>query len=172
MKTQPTRIKQLLAAGVLAAIAAAGVTTTATAKDNGKIKADKMIGVPATMTRAAGNIRGIDGGGLPWGIGEAEVSVKASGKVEVEFQDLVFVAGDNTGKNTIPSMAVVVSCLDADNHPVNVKSDPFPVTVATATDPGGDGEFEGRLTLPSPCFAPIVMITNATGAAWFAVDGL
>jgi hypothetical protein len=168
MKTKRT----IVSAIALAAVALTGVTTTAIAKDNGKVKADKMIGVPATMTGAAGNIRGVNGGGLPWSIGEAEVALKASGKLEVEFEDLVFTAGPNTGKNTIPSMAVVVSCLDATNQPVNVTTAPFPVTVATDTDPGGDGHVETRIDLPSPCFAPIVLVTNGTGAAWFAVDGL
>jgi hypothetical protein len=69
-------------------------------------------------------------------------------------------------------MAVVVSCIDAQNQPVNVTTAPFPVTVATDTDPGGDGYVETRVDLPAPCFAPIVLITNATGAVWFAVDGL
>lgn len=167
------KTKQTIASSVaLAAVALAGVTTTALAKDNGKIKSDKMIGVPATMTGPAGNIRGINGGGLSWGIGEAVVSVKASGKIDVEFENLVFTAGPNTGKNTVGSMAIVVSCLDASNQPVNVASVPFPVTVATATDPGGDADIKTRVDLPSPCFAPIVFITNAAGTAWFAVDGL
>ena len=167
------KTKQTIATSVtLAAIALAGVTTTALAKDNGKIKSDKMIGVPATMTGPAGNIRGINGPGLPWGIGEAEVSVKASGKIDVKFENLVFTAGPNNGKNTIPSMAVVVSCLNDTNQPVNVTSAPFPVTVATVNDPGGDADIKTRAEIPSPCFAPIVFITNATGAVWFAVDGL
>lgn len=167
------KTKQTIASSVaLAAVALAGITTTALAKDNGKIKSDKMIGVPAAMTGPAGNIRGINGGGLPWGIGEAEVSVKASGKIDVEFENLVFTAGPNTGKNTVGSMAVVVSCLDASNQPVNVMSSPFPVTVATANDQGGDADIKTRVELPSPCLAPIVFVTNATGAAWFAVDGL
>ncbi len=69
-------------------------------------------------------------------------------------------------------MAIVVSCLDATNLPVNLTTTPFPVTVATDTDPGGDGHVETRIALPSPCFAPIVFVTNTTGAAWFAADGL
>jgi len=165
--------KRTIASSVaIAAVALAGLTTTTLAKDSGRVRSDKMVGVPATMTGAAGNIRGIVGGGFPWTIGEAEISVSASGDIHAEFDDLVFSAGPNSGKNPIGSMAVVVSCLDADNHPVNVTSAPFPVTVASATDPGGDADVETRVTLPSPCFAPIAFITNATGVAWFAVDGL
>lgn len=168
MKAKQTIATSLAVAG----LALAGLATTASANDSGKITTDKMIGIPATMSLDAGNIRGINGGGLPWGIGEAKVSVKTSGKIDADFENLVFTAGPNSGKNTVGSMSVVVSCLDASNQPVNVKSAPFPVTVATATDPGGDADVKTSIELPSPCFAPIVFITNAAGTAWFAVDGL
>ena len=70
-------------------------------------------------------------------------------------------------------MAVVVSCLDAVNQPVNVTSAPFAVTTGTTpADPGGDADVETSVDLPSPCFAPIVFIVNAASGAWFAVDGL
>jgi len=167
-------VRSLVGCAVLASVAVTGVATSASARDTGKLKADRMLGVPTSMTGAAGAIRGVNGGGLAWGIDDAEVTLKASGKLEVEFSGLVFTDGPNTGKNTLPTMSVVVSCLDAANQPVNVLAGPFPVTVGTdpATDPGGDGEFEGRVRLPDDCFAPIVMITNAPGTGWFAVTGL
>lgn len=166
------KIRTSATAIALSAVVVTGLATTVAAKDNGKVASSRFVGVPASMTGAAGNIRGVNGGGLPWGIGETEMSLKASGKLELEFENLVFTAGPNAGKNTLPEMRAVVSCLDAANAVVNVMTDPFPVTVATATDPGGDGEIETRLALPQPCFAPVVLITNATGVAWFAVDGL
>jgi hypothetical protein len=155
-----------------AAVASVAVATTASAHDSGKIKSDSMIGIPATMTLAPGNIRGINGAGLPWTIGDSEVSLKANGKIDVAFHDLVFAAGPNTGRNTIPSMAVVVSCLDSANHVTNVMTPAFPVSTFNGADPGGDGAIETSVSLPSPCLAPVVFITNASGAAWFAVDGL
>lgn len=129
-----------------------------------------MIGVPATLVGAAGQIRGINGAGLPWTIGLSSAEVSASGKIEVSFNDLVFAAGPNVGKNTIASMKVIVSCLDTTGAAVNV-STPFPVTTATPLDPGGHGAIETSVALPSPCLAPIVFITSL-GGAWFALDGL
>ena len=154
-----------------AALAVAGVTATAFAKDDGgRIKSDMMIGVPAALTGEKAPIRGIKGGGLPWTIGEAEVSVKSSGKVEAEFQNLIL---PDRGFNPIGSMAVVVSCLDASNNVVNVASAPFAVTVGTSpADPGGDADVETKVDLPSSCLAPIVFIVGAANGAWFAVDGL
>ena len=165
-------MKHIASVAAVAAIAVAGVTATAFARDGGRIKSDMLIGVPLALTGPTGNIRGINGAGAAWAVGESEVSVKSSGKVEVEFNDLVFASGGNTGRNTVATMRVVVSCLDAANQPVNVTSAAFPVTVAVGTDPGGDAEFETSLDLPSPCFAPIVFVTNPAGTGWFAVDGL
>lgn len=160
------------ASAAVATLATVALGTTAGAHDGGRIKTDSMISVPATLTGVAGNIRGINGGGLAWSIGDAEASLKAGGKLDVSFDDLVFAAGPNTGKNTIASMAVVVSCLDSTNQVTNVRTDPFPVTLGTPAEGGGRGAVETRVALPSPCLAPVMMITNATGTAWFAVDGL
>lgn len=160
----------------LALVAAAmiGITGTALAKDHGgKVKVEGFTGVPTELTREAGNIAGINGGGLAWAIGEAEVSVKSAGKIEVEFEDLVFAAGPNTGKNTVASMAVAVSCSSTADVRTVAVSAPFAVTVADAADPvGGDADTRSTIALPETCLAPIVFITNATGTAWFAVASL
>lgn len=167
------KIRHLITtSAALVSVAAVALGPTADARDGGRITSDALVSVPATMTGPAGNIRGINGGGLPWSIGAAEVSLKAGGKLEVAFQDLVFAAGPNVGKNTVASMAVTVSCLNSANQPVNVATAPFPVTVGAAADGGGDGSVEARVSLPSPCFAPVVLVTNAAGTAWFAVDGI
>jgi hypothetical protein len=156
----------------VAAVAGVAVGTSASAHDSGKIKSDSMIGVPVALTGTPGNIRGINGAGLPWTIGDSDVSLKANGKVSVAFDDLVFAAGPNAGKNTLASMRVVVSCLDGANQVANVMTPTFPVSVANGADPGGDGAIETTVALPSPCLAPVVLITNAAGTGWFAVDGL
>lgn len=168
--------KHIATFAAVAALAAAGVTATAFARDEGRIKSDMMIGVPLNLTGAAGNIRGLNGAGAAWAIGESEISVKSSGKVDVEFEDLVFASGQNTGRNTVATMRVMVSCLDATLQTVNAFSEPFPVTVFSATDPsgdpGGDADVETKVALTSPCFAPIVFITNPAGVGWFAVHAL
>jgi hypothetical protein len=165
------QMKRILATSVaLAALTAAALTTAAVAKSR-SIEAESMIGVPAALTGAQAPIRGINGGGIAWAIGAAEAGLKASGKFELEFQNLVFAAGPNVGKNTVPTMKAIVSCLDGTGAVVNVSTPNFPVTVATATDPGGDGSIETTLALPHPCLAPIVFVTS-TGGNWFAVDGL
>lgn len=164
---------QIGAAIAVAAVTVTGMASTTLAKDSTKIKADGFVGVPQNQTGAAGNFAGFNGGGLPWGIGEAEVEVKRSGKVEVEFEGLIFTAGPNTGRNTVAQMRVGVSCLSlATGARTPVLSDLFDVTTAAAPAlGGGDAEAETRIDLPAECAAPIVFITSP-GGGWFAVNAL
>jgi hypothetical protein len=167
-------IKQIIAAAALTAVATTGIAATASAKDNGKIEAERFTGVPTALTRANGNFAGINGGGLAWGIGEAEVAIDRSGKVEVEFEGLVFTDGPNTGRNTVASMAVALSCKNLDGAGFTVAvSAPFDVTTMAAPElGGGDAEAETTIGVPETCASPTVFITNATGTAWFAVEAL
>ncbi len=166
------KISHFVATAVgIAAISVAGLATVATARNGTSLENDSMIGLPAAFVGSANSVRGVSGGGIAWTIGASEVEVKSSGKVEVAFQDLWFAAGSNVGKNTVANMKVVVSCLTAGGATVNVSTEPFPVTVATATDPGGDGMIETKVALPSPCLAPIVFVTTTTDR-WLAVNGL
>ena len=71
----------------------------------------------------------------------------------------------------LPTMKVVVSCLTETGATVNVSTAPFPVSIATATDPGGDGMIETRVALPATCIAPVVFVTTTTDR-WLAVNGL
>ena len=158
--------RQVLAGAVVAVLGlGAGMQAAGADSGGGKLEFEDFVGVGPTQLRDAGAIRGVLGGGLPWGIGEAEVEVRSSGRVEVEFQDLVFLSGPNVGRNTVPSMAVVVTCLDGTGAPVRATSAPFPVTV-----PGGDAEAETTIALPPTCVDPIALITNAAGTAWFAAS--
>ncbi len=166
------KLHKIVATAVgVAAITVAGLATVATARDGRKFENDSMIGVPAGLTGAANPVRGLAGGGIPWTIGASEVELKASGKLEVAFNDLWFATGPNVGKNTVPTMKVVVSCLTETGATVNVSTAPFAVSIATATDPGGDGMIETRVALPSTCIAPVVFVATTTDR-WLAVNGL
>jgi hypothetical protein len=138
---------------------------------------DTMVGVPKAFTAGANPIRGINGGGLPWVIAAAHGELKQSGKLEISVTGLVFDPNDPTvierglaNKNTVPSFRAIVSCLAADGSTVNVMTDPFPATTGLASEGGGNATTEAQLTLPQPCVAPIVFVTNPAGA-WFAVTG-
>lgn len=131
---------------------------------------DTMVGLPAAYTGTQNPIRGINGGGLPWAIGAAQGRLRANGDLDISVQGLVFAAGPNTGKNTIPNFRAVVSCLTVDGGVVNVSTDLFPATVGAAEEGGGNAVIRANLALPQPCLAPIVFVTSPSGA-WFATTG-
>ena len=66
----------------------------------------------------------------------------------------------DTGQNPLASFKAIVSCLSIDSNgqavTVNQLTDAFPATM-----PGGDADFNGSVSLPSPCIAPIVFVTTA-----------
>ena len=132
-----------------------------------------MVGVSPPYTGTTNPIRGINGGGAPWVIGDAEFRLRSGGRVDVEFEGLVIGPGGPAavvGTNPAPNMKVTVSCLSTDAAgaatTVNVSSETFPV------DTAGNGEARVHVDLPSPCIAPIVFIANGNAAgAWFAASG-
>ena len=144
--------------------------STATAKGPKILQFDTMVGVPQALTGAQNPIRGVNGGGLPWTIGEGSGQLRVDGKLEIEVQGLVLAAGPNTGKNPITSFRAIVSCLKSDGTVQNVMTDPFPATTGLASEGGGDATIETQVSLPQPCIAPIVFVTSP-GGSWFATIG-
>jgi len=143
-----------------------GSVSTASAKEPKILEFDTMTGLPATLTgtQASASFRGVNAGGLPWALTSAHGELKSSGKLEIEVTGLVFSAGPNTGKNTIPFFRAIVSCVTSDGSAKNVMTDPFPASIE------GNAEIEAMVNLPQPCFAPVVFVTSP-GGAWFAVTG-
>lgn len=152
------------------AIFIGGTLSRAAAREPKILEFDTMVGLPPAFTGSQNPIRGINGGGLPWDIGASFGELKANGKLEISINGLVFSAGPNTGKNTIPAFRAIVSCLTADGGVVNVTTDPFPATIGAASEGGGNAEIEAMLDLPQPCIAPIIFVTSP-GGAWFATTG-
>lgn len=146
--------------------------SNAVAKGPKVLKFNSMVGVPAglTSTQSQAPLRGINGGGLPWMIGEAEGELRANGHLEISVQGLVLAAGANAGSNPVGTFRATVSCVDSNGAFVNVQTDPFPATTGPASSGGGNAEIETDVALPQPCIAPIIFVTNANGA-WFAATG-
>ena len=150
----------------------AGSVSGATAKESKILEFDTMVGVPAGLTGAQSQpvLRGISGGGIPWTLTSAHGELKASGKLEIEVQGLVLAAGANAGSNPSPVFRALVSCLKSDRSVENILTEAFPATTGPASSGGGNAKIETTVTLPQPCIAPIVFVTN-NGGSWFAVTG-
>src|SRR5678815_964436 len=82
-----------------------GSVASASAKGPKVLKFDSMVGVPAGLTGAQSQVplRGINGGGIAWIIGEASGELRASGHLEISVQGLVLAAGANAGSNPSPT---------------------------------------------------------------------
>ena len=144
--------------------------TMASAGTSNILKAETMVGVPDAFTGVKAPIREINGGGIPWMLDDAKVVLTSDGHLTLKVEGLVLAAGTSAGTNPIASFRGIVSCLQGDATILNVMTDPFPATTGPATSGGGNAKFEGDVTLPDPCIAPIVFVTSPTGA-WFASTG-
>jgi len=147
----------------------------ASARDGGDKEArnlfefNRLTAVVPPFTGAANPIRGIGGGGAPWQIASGKAELNANGEIEVRVRGLVLVS---TGANPIANFAVILSCQSKD-----AVGAPTIVNLVAGTTPAtttGDANFEGRVTPPSPCIAPIVFVAipaAANPARWLAVSG-
>jgi hypothetical protein len=142
------------------------------APDRKMLSFDTMTGVVRPFTGATNPIRNVPGGGIPWVLRSARGELGTDGRIEVRVRGLVLAEGPSAGTNPIAQFKAIVSCLtpardDAGNlvvATVNRSTNTFPATVT------GDAEIEDVVSLPTPCIAPIVFVTNPTGA-WFAATG-
>ena len=152
-------IRIALLAGVLASLVMAG--TTGAANGNRKVLDATLAGTPASL--AGQTFMGAVGGGLPWRLDGGRVKLWSDGRLVVSVEGLVFAAGPNEGRNTVPTGRALVSCEGS----VVAMSD----SVAFSAD--GDAEVEARVALPVSCLAPVVFFAGNTGAGprWFAVTG-
>jgi hypothetical protein len=168
--------RRLLALGTLLAALALAASGPAVAggKTEEILKVQSMVGVPSGLTGSAGAIGTINGAGLPWVIGPAKAVLSVDGSFELKFNDLLFDPNDPAvppqlrGTNNQATMRAGVSCLTTTGDRVAALTAPFPVTTGAGA---GDGRVEATLALPSPCIAPVVLITNAGGTGWFAAAG-
>ena len=146
----------------------------ASAKDADNIlKWDTMVGVPTGLTGAQSNapLRGLNGGGIAWTLTEGHGKLTVDGHLEIKVDGLVLASGANAGNNPSATFRARVSCVNADGTFTNIlTTDAFPATTGPASAGGGDSKIETDVVLPSPCIAPIVFVTSATGS-WFASTG-
>ena len=139
----------LAAAGVLAV--SAGMSY-ASGKDQTITRGDVMVGVSPPYTGATNPIRGINGGGAPWEIGDAEFRLRASGRVDVEFEGSRHRAirwtaqwGHQSGcEHEDHGQLPVDRCRPELPNTVNVSSETFPV------DRAGDAEGQSARRPPEP----------------------
>ncbi|HMJ00469.1 MAG TPA: hypothetical protein VK488_11595 [Gaiellaceae bacterium] len=165
-------MRKWMVASVFVLALAIVTTSWATGHQGAKVLDFKtMVGVVPPYVGSPTNAaltRGIQGAGAAWQIDRAKGKLRSNGDLEVEVKGLVLVS---TGQNPLATFKAIVSCLSIDGNgqavTVNQLTDAFPATM-----PGGDAEFDGSVSLPSPCIAPLVFVTTAgTTPRWIALTG-
>ncbi len=142
---------------------------------NPGLRFERLLGVPRAFVGAAGAIRGVNGGGLPWVLSRGDARLDSDGTLRVEVEGLVIDPDDPVaqsrgfgGTNPAAQFEAILSCETVQNGArtvVNLATDPVDASSH------GDAEIRQRLHgIPSPCMAPIVFVASATGS-WFAVSG-
>lgn len=127
----------------------------------------RLVGNDVTGTR--GTIRGQDAIGAPWRVDRGEARLSEEGELRVEVEGLVL---QSTGVNPIAEFKAILSCLtNSDETPPTLVTVNLSTALFPATRPEGDVEIREVLDgIPSPCYAPIVFVTNA-GGRWAAISG-
>jgi hypothetical protein len=167
-------MRKLFAAAVVAfaLVLLAAIQSTAVGS-GGKdvLEFDTMAPVDGPFVGATTPIRGVAGGGLPWELDRATGELRTDGRLEVRVEGLVLahkapVPANLQGTNPIPQFRAAVNCLTAasPNDGETVFTDPVPAS------PQGDARVKATVSLPDPCYAPIVFVTSPTNQ-WFAVTG-
>jgi hypothetical protein len=128
------------------------------------LEARVLAGLPQAYTGPAGVIRGVNGAGAAWSIGDAEADLRSDGRLEIDVQGLIVTV---RGNNPLTQFGAIVSCQTIVNGApavTNVSTAPFDAS------PAGDAQTEQDVDLPTPCLAPIVFVTTP-GGAWIATTG-
>jgi len=139
-----------------------------------------MTGVDGPFLGGANPIRDLSGGGLPWVLDAAKGELRDDGHLEVQVMGLVIpedsapTSCGGVACNPAPFFRAIVSCLTVDETGAVVTDKVITDNGAEVMigDPkSGDAKIEATIDLPDPCVAPIVFVTNPTGA-WFAATGV
>ncbi len=167
------RIRGRLLGGILAALAALAISGVASpapshagaAQPPLVLAFQTMIGNSGPYVGNPGALRGIPAGGAPWKIASAAGTLRTNGQLIIVVHGLTLL----NGVNPVPQFEGAVSCqsISASGAATvaNVFTPPFPASTT------GNSLISATVTLPTPCFAPIVFVTSPAPQSWFAVTG-
>jgi hypothetical protein len=170
-----SKFRWLLAAPVMALIGLVPVlvsSSSASANPGAILRFDVMTPVTGPYVGTSNPIRTVPGGGLPWMIGSGQGSLSRDGQLQIDVRGLVLadspaVPANLRGINPVADFKAIVSCQTITGGMAtvtNVTTRQFPASTK------GNANIRARVNLPHPCIAPIVFVTQPTGA-WFAATG-
>jgi hypothetical protein len=124
-----------------------------------------MIGDSGPYVGAGDEFRGIPAGGAPWKIAAASGQLNKKGRLIIVVHGLTLL----NGTNPVPHFEGAVSCQSINASGQAIVVNVFtPAFAATST---GNSRIAATVTLPTPCFAPLIFVTSPAPQSWFATTG-
>jgi hypothetical protein len=119
-------------------------------------------------------VRTVNSGGVPWVVaGGSETRLSGDGRLRADVRGLLITGTGGALDGTVGPVQAVVASLTCTNPttgdtgaPSVVSTGPVPLSA------GGNARIDQRLSIPSPCVAPIVLIrANSEAGPWIAASG-
>jgi len=107
-------------------------------------------------------VAGISPAGAAWVVGASEADLSGGGQLQVSIQGLLLKSTGTVGPVT--SVQAALACQTATGFTI-VTTSPVPLSSS------GDASINQAITLPAPCYAPIVLIERGGGTTYFATTG-
>jgi len=149
---------------IAVALAALGFCLSAAADDR-LARFEGGIGVIPTGS-ANTTVRGVAAAGQIWVISRLSADIRSDGSISVDGRGLLLGAGNTVGTTNNVSVIATLICETA--APFTERS-----TAGVPLEPNGDFRINDRISVPSDCASPVLLIRNATPNAagvrgWFA----
>ena len=134
----------------------------------GTVAGELVFFSPIVGSNPGVTVGGVASAGAPWVVRHGSAIITDGGRIRVDLRGLLLPSTGTTGPVT--QVAASVVCSDAvagTSKSVNLSAQ-------------GNAEISDQLTLPSPCFGPVVLIRIAginnnpspAPGAWIAITGL
>ena len=160
------RVVSGIVAAVVVAATVAGTTAMSRHDDNHKIFNQDLVGLPAAQKIA---IDGVPAAGAPWTVGKVnEVSISSRGDLKLDVKGLLITGtgGPNDGTTgPVTQVIATLACAYGDQSS----------TSAAPLKSDGDAKIRDRITIPTDCLAPVVLVRIfgiAPTNPWIAATGL
>jgi hypothetical protein len=134
----------------------------------GTVAGELVFFSPIVGSNPGVTVGGVASAGAPWVVRHGSAIITDGGRIRVDVRGLLLPSTNTTGPVTQVAASVVCSdTVAATSKSANLSAQ-------------GNAEISDRLTLPSPCFGPAVLIRiaginntpSAAPGAWIAITGI
>ena len=163
MQLSKRRTVALLSSAALAGSALGGVNAFGDQGNHGGTTLFESRLAPSLTTDPP--LHGVTAGGAPWVLRSGSARLRQSGRLQVRVRGLVIPAPQGNGTaGPVTSITAALYC--------GADTTAAATTSSVPLSPSGNARIDQRVTLPSTCLAPVVLVhPNAINAAYIAATG-